>query len=347
METRTCRSFLSYLLLLIFTFSTLSLQAKSANEYKVSGYVFGQKDKKSKSDVYVIAYQVERDTAGNIMNYHSGGEQNFFITKVDGRFSLMLSGNHEYMIEFVKDGFLMETFPFTKKNVVEGEHIKIEIPLKKGNSILLSERFIDEDTQSPLAGVEVALKDPKTNITKKVLTNSEGKYFISIPKEGKFILGGGKKAYFHSGFETLHIDIKNYKTYRRDIALQKITIGYKVKLGNLYYNINDTSITPTGKEVLNKLLLVLKNNPSISIELGCHTDSRGDDEYNLQLSKKRAASAANYLIGRGIEAKRIQVKGYGETQLVNECKNGVKCDAVKHEANRRVEYTILAIDDAG
>lgn len=323
------------------------LLAQSTNSYKVSGYVFGLKDKKSKQDVYVIAYQVARDTAGNIIKYKSGGAENFFITKIDGRFTIVLSGNHEYMVEFVKDGFLMETFPFTKKNVAEGEHIKIEIPLKKGNSILLSEHFIDEDTHQPLAGVEVELKNPQTNVVKKVLTNAEGRYFLSVPKEGKYLLGGLKKGYFHSGYETMHVNIQNYKTYQRKIALQKITIGYKVKLGNLYYNINDTSITSAGRKVLNRLFNILKNNPDISIELGCHTDSRGDDAYNLTLSKKRAESAANYLVSKGISKKRITAKGYGETELLNQCKNGVKCDADKHEENRRVEYTILSIDGEG
>lgn len=309
--------------------------------------MFGQKDKKSKADVHVIAYEIQRDTSGTVIDYRASNAESVFITGIDGRFSLTLSGKNEYIIEFVKDGFLMETFPFGKKNVAEGEHIKIEIPLKKGSSILLSEQFIDEDSEKPLSSVEVSLKDPKTNIVKRVVTNTEGRYYMSVPKEGKFALGGRKKGYFHSGFETLHINIQNYKTYKRKIALQKISVGYKVKLGNLYYNINDTSITKTGRQVLNKLLEVLENNPDITIELACHTDSRGDDEYNMKLSRKRAQSATAYLISKGINAKRIKSKGYGETELINKCKNGVKCDSDKHEENRRVEYTILSIDEEG
>ena len=122
-------------------------------------------------------------------------------------------------------------------------------------------------------------------------------------------------------------------------------MGYKVKLGELYYNINDTSITATGQRVLNELLKVLLNNPDLVIELGCHTDSRGDDAYNLTLSKNRAKSAIRYLIAKGIDPKRLRAKGYGETQLINQCKNGVKCDSDKHEENRRVEYTILSLGE--
>ena len=105
--------------------------------------------------------------------------------------------------------------------------------------------------------------------------------------------------------------------------------------------------TKTGQNVLNQLLTVLKNNPEIVIELGCHTDSRGDDEYNLTLSRNRAKSAINYLISKGIEAKRLKARGYGETELINKCKNGVKCESDKHEENRRVEYTILSMGAEG
>jgi len=335
-----------FLLLFLTTFClTPTLAQSSDNYYKVSGYVFGLKDKKSKQDTYVLAYRVKRNEAEEVVSYQSVGEGNFFVTKIDGRFSLMLSGNYEYVIEFVKDGFLMETFPFKKKNVAGGEHIKIEIPLKKGNSILLSETFIDEDTEVPLAEVEVTLIDPTTKVIKKVMTDREGRYFISIQKEGRFALGGIKKDYFHSGYETIQINLKNYKTYDRKIPIQKITVGYKVKLGELYYNINDTSITATGQRVLNELLKVLLNNPDLVIELGCHTDSRGDDAYNLTLSKNRAKSAIRYLIAKGIDPKRLRAKGYGETQLINQCKNGVKCDSDKHEENRRVEYTILSLGE--
>jgi len=344
LKTTSYRSWCCTFLLLFLASPSF---AQSPNSYKVSGYVFGMKDKKSKADTYVIAYCVERNKENEIISYQSGGEGSFFVTEVDGRFTLQLSGNHEYMVEFVKDGFLMETFSFKKKDMVAGEHIRIEIPLRKGNSILLSEVFIDEDTGEPLTNVEVELRNPTNQIVKKVYTNQEGKYFISIPKEGKYTLGGCKKSYFHSGFETLHVNLKNYKTYKREIPIQKITIGYKVKLGDLYYNINDTAITKSGQSVLNQLLVVLQNNPDIIIELGCHTDSRGDDDYNMTLSENRAKSAINYLINNGIPAKRLKAKGYGESELINQCKNGVKCDADKHEENRRVEYTILSVGDEG
>jgi outer membrane protein OmpA-like peptidoglycan-associated protein len=86
------------------------------------------------------------------------------------------------------------------------------------------------------------------------------------------------------------------------------------------------------------------DNPSWKVELGSHTDARGSDSYNETLSQKRSDSAVNYIIQNGIAKERIIAKGYGETQLVNYCKNGVECTDEVHRQNRRTEFKILEMD---
>ncbi|WP_410479493.1 OmpA family protein [Pedobacter agri] len=81
---------------------------------------------------------------------------------------------------------------------------------------------------------------------------------------------------------------------------------------------------------LNELVKIMTDNPTIWIELGSHTDSRGKDSYNLTLSQKRAESAVQYIISKGIDKNRITAKGYGETQLVNKCANGINCSDEEH-----------------
>lgn len=85
----------------------------------------------------------------------------------------------------------------------------------------------------------------------------------------------------------------------------------------------------------------MKDNPNIWIELGSHTDSRGNDQYNQWLSQSRANSAVQYIIDRGIAKNRITAKGYGENRLKNNCANGVKCTEAQHQLNRRTEFTIV------
>ncbi len=84
----------------------------------------------------------------------------------------------------------------------------------------------------------------------------------------------------------------------------------------------------------------MKENPTIWIELGSHTDSRGNDQYNQSLSQRRANAAVQYIIGKGIDKSRITAKGYGESRLVNGCSNGVSCSVADHQLNRRTEFTI-------
>lgn len=87
----------------------------------------------------------------------------------------------------------------------------------------------------------------------------------------------------------------------------------------------------------------MKEFPSLKVDVRSHTDSRANDAYNIDLSNRRAQSAVNWIVSNGgISAGRLTSAGYGETQLVNECANGVNCDEGKHQLNRRSEFIIVA-----
>ncbi|NNL08644.1 MAG: OmpA family protein, partial [Croceitalea sp.] len=90
-----------------------------------------------------------------------------------------------------------------------------------------------------------------------------------------------------------------------------------------------------------KVIVAMEKYPSLKIKVNSHTDSRGEDAYNKWLSQKRAESTVNYMIKKGIAKDRLQGEGYGETKLVNECGNGVRCTSAKHQLNRRSEFIIL------
>ena len=83
--------------------------------------------------------------------------------------------------------------------------------------------------------------------------------------------------------------------------------------------------------------------PQIKVDVRSHTDSRGSDAYNLKLSDRRAKSTVKWMIDNGIEEDRVSGKGYGETELVNKCKNNVPCSIEMHQENRRSEFIILEI----
>ena len=87
----------------------------------------------------------------------------------------------------------------------------------------------------------------------------------------------------------------------------------------------------------------MKEHPTMKISIRSHTDSRGSDKSNLILSDKRAKATMSWIISQGIDKSRLTAKGYGETQLVNRCKNGVPCSEEEHQQNRRSEFIITAM----
>jgi outer membrane protein OmpA-like peptidoglycan-associated protein len=86
---------------------------------------------------------------------------------------------------------------------------------------------------------------------------------------------------------------------------------------------------------------LLRQNPDFQVEIASHTDARGSDVYNLNLSQRRADSVVEWLVQQGIAKERLSPHGYGETKLVNNCGNGVQCEEAQHQLNRRTEFRII------
>jgi len=130
------------------------------------------------------------------------------------------------------------------------------------------------------------------------------------------------------------------------LDLDSIQVGKRFELKNIYYDFDKWDIKSEAAKTLDKLAVFLKDNPSIKVELGSHTDARGNDPYNLNLSDKRASSAVDYLVStQGIDTDNITSKGYGETQLVNRCDDGFSCSETEHQMNRRTEIKITGLLD--
>jgi outer membrane protein OmpA-like peptidoglycan-associated protein len=110
---------------------------------------------------------------------------------------------------------------------------------------------------------------------------------------------------------------------------------------NIYFESGKADILQASKQTLDKIVFTLKNNPTIKIEIGAHTDSKGSDELNLKLSEKRAQSALNYFVSKGIDRLRITAMGYGEKKLLNKCINGTACSEEEHSKNRRLEFKVI------
>jgi len=117
--------------------------------------------------------------------------------------------------------------------------------------------------------------------------------------------------------------------------------GPKLIVENILFEANDSKITPSAREVLDKVVLVLARNQALYIEVGAHTDSKGSATANLKLSDERAKVVRQYIVSAGIKSERISARGYGESKLLNHCDDEHDCTEKEHAQNRRIEFKIL------
>ncbi len=128
-----------------------------------------------------------------------------------------------------------------------------------------------------------------------------------------------------------------------NFLLDEIIIEKPIVLENIYYDLDKWEIRSDAAVELDKLVKLLIDNPNVNIEMGSHTDARAGDHYNLVLSDKRAQAAVEYLVYKGIDKSRLKYKGYGETKLINRCKNNVECTEEEHQQNRRTEFKVTKV----
>lgn len=132
------------------------------------------------------------------------------------------------------------------------------------------------------------------------------------------------------------------KAKREAEEARKATVQTKINdLGNVYFKLNSSYLTSKDEDLLDQLVDIMKDEPNLIIKVTAHTDSRGTKKYNQWLSERRAERTVEYVISKGISENRISHEAFGETQLVNECEDGVHCTEEQHSKNRRSEFQII------
>ncbi|MCX2453857.1 OmpA family protein [Pedobacter sp. PLR] len=202
-------------------------------------------------------------------------------------------------------------------------------------TLKLEGRILNRKTGLPVAAALATLKTRDGNIL-KVQTDEKGSYSFKIDPDIPYAIIAEKINFQRadSGFITK-------KSLIKDFYLTPVEINKAIRLENIYYDFNKWNIREDAVIELDKLLKILKDNPTIWIEIGSYTDSRGNDAFNRILSQNRAASVIQYLISRGIDKNRLTAHGYGESELLNHCTNEVSCSETEHQLNRRTEFKIV------
>ncbi len=191
---------------------------------------------------------------------------------------------------------------------------------------------------------EVTLKlSPKNGEERSIVSALDGKFKTDLIPETDYDLVFTKKGFFTKrvqystvGRDTGYVNVNEFV----ELELEKAEVGKSIEI-MILYDLGKWNIREDAAIELDDMIQFMKDNPDMKIELGSHTDARGSAKSNQILSQKRAESAVNFMIGKGISKDRMSAKGYGETRLKNKCADGVKCSEEEHQANRRSEVTIV------
>lgn len=203
----------------------------------------------------------------------------------------------------------------------------------------------DKSTGTVLSNVEVILLNKTTGQQQSTFSDIQGKFHFDLSPEAEYVITGNQAQYYSKQEGSIStLGLKESTVFNVKFELERSKDTYMVKLKNIYYNFNKWNIRPDATVELNKVVSFMDNMPNINIELRSHTDSRGKAVYNKWLSQKRAQSAVNYLVKQGVASSRLSAVGLGETELLNRCRDGVKCSVRDHQLNRRTEFKVVKIN---
>ncbi|MFN0174909.1 MAG: OmpA family protein [Saprospiraceae bacterium] len=240
------------------------------------------------------------------------------ITGPDGRFKFKLDKNCCYTLRAMQDGFIAGVAEgICTKNLSQNPVFKVNLNLEPYRD---AEGFIVEIPENAPAQT-----GPRYNDLSGLYENPDG-------SPATFDLGDGLSVREGVLYDNGVPSQPGESTWEHGSA------GFLV---NLYYDFNDDEPSTASLPELKKLLKTLRQNPDFQVEIASHTDARGSDEYNLNLSQRRANAVVDWLVKQGIARERLTPHGYGEIKLVNKCGNGVQCEETQHQLNRRTEFRII------
>jgi outer membrane protein OmpA-like peptidoglycan-associated protein/tetratricopeptide (TPR) repeat protein len=256
-------------------------------------------------------------------------------TDTEGKFAFDADHRTSYTISASKNGYMQ------REMVVSTEVDPLESVLVELDKVDYGAEGVvyHGGTMQPLAGSKVLLCDASDNVLQEVVVGADGRYAFSLQPATDHRVRVEKEGFFKQSAR-ITTKGKTSALIKTDFNLFPLEVDQVVRLDNIYYDLAKWNIRPDAAVELDKLVQTLIDNPSVKIELSSHTDCRGKDAYNASLSEKRAKSAVDHLISKGIAKDRVKSKGYGETKPVDACECTM-CTDEQHQRNRRTEFKVL------
>ncbi|MDX6192112.1 OmpA family protein [Flavobacterium sp. Fl-318] len=218
---------------------------------------------------------------------------------------------------------------------------------------ILSGTVIDAETSLVLENAKVNLLDNQLQVIGEVITSTDGKYSFKVNCNKEYFVRAARENYEANELPkaidktSLTLPLKKTPQKVAEKTIEKLIVGDDLAkilhIKMIYFDLGKSIVRKEAAIELEKIRQVMIQNPSMKIDVRSHTDSRQTHAYNEKLSDRRAKATVAWLVKKGIAADRITGKGYGETQLLNKCADGVKCTTEEHQANRRSEFIIVSM----
>ena len=299
-----------------------------------------------------------------------GRDEKTLTTDAEGMIDICLEAENDFMFELAKDGYLTGTLGFSTVGLTDDRATRLGSSLIKFDIIekdrtpgrvtsgsdggddwesddaisapTLRGTVTGEGDKRPIEGVKIILKNECDGQVKQTVTGPSGRFRFELTEGCDYTLVASKPTY---GTNTNAIRKIPVASSPKLVSANLIMIkaGDLVTLDKIHYDSGKWEVRPDAARELDKLVATMRKYPSLQIEIGSHTDSQGDAQFNQYLSERRAKAALNYLASKGISRNRLSARGYGESQLINQCKDGVLCTEEEHERNRRTELKVLSI----
>jgi len=266
-------------------------------------------------------------------------EQTELLTDADGKIHAVIRKNENYQLFAQKQYFnLSQEVAVSSQGIRRDTVIKSELYLLP-TKITIALRVIAKDSRQPLEEVNTLVYHTADQTDTLLFTNADGVVYMTVDREKDFRVFASKKGYLDAEINA-NTATEDGKVFEMELELVPIKKGDKFVVDDIFYDYNQASLRSESTDALDRLAnFILEND--IAVELSSHTDSRGSNSYNQKLSQARAQSCVDYLISKGVRKSQMKAKGYGESQLVNRCTDGVQCSEEEHQLNRRTEVKIL------
>ncbi len=280
---------------------------------------------------------------GFILDVNSNGIGKSVVTGPDGKVNLDLEPG-SYVLKLTKDGYIPEYVPIAP--TTDLSDLKV-VMRKKKDCIALTGNVYWKVGGSPVSGASVSITDATSGEAITVYTDEKGYYEYCVPCHRNYLVFAVKNGQASPTGNAKLGDASCEPGMKLDLPLymegSEFFADMTIELPNIYFNFDDDKLRPDAYKDLNEVIGIMRSNPGMSVELGSHTDSRGDRLYNQDLSDRRSANVFKYLSTKGITGERLVTKGYGESKIRNRCVDGVKCADAEHQVNRRTEIRIIEV----